>query len=450
MEKYLGNERPDLTGKKLGGVVLHKHIGSGGFGDVYISEDFNICVKVLFEDSFSDWSLFKREVNAVKFISSCIREHCGIIKFFGGGEFSLDAPFEPFCRNDRPSSTEYRKFPVVPVHLGDDDIGNAFYYLLMAADNLADEPGEYIPDTLGNRGRYGLLPNLSLDQKAAIVAQLLDSMLFMYQQIAESIAETEDFNENSLRAAHGDIKPDNIFFVNGYAQLGDIGASMQIDDEVLSGVGTPCFRPCEKESQDLMDKCGGDRLAYAIFCDIFALGKVTAYLLSDGDPDGECFEDHQLVEVKDQLLSFHCKKEITAENVVDKLKYLRNRSLRFANCFHRQACYARRAPLIEVADEQEFFSYWQIAEKIKEDIFFVRNLSFVWNGKEDILLAQVWTGPGAEKRIRTKETVSFRKNIHEQRPLLIFKIGKAEKFIVLSHSSRKTPGILQQMRIAAN
>ena len=136
--------------------------------------------------------------------------------------------------------------------------------------------------------------------------------------------------------------------------------------------------------------------------------------------------------------------------MVDKLKYLRNRSLRFANCFHRQACYARRAPLIEVADEQEFFSYWQIAEKIKEDIFFVRNLSFVWNGKEDILLAQVWTGPGAEKRIRTKDTVSFRKNIHEQRPLLIFKIGKAEKFIVLSHSSRKTPGILQQMRIAAN
>ena len=40
MEKYLGNERPDLTGKKLGGVVLHKHIGSGSFGDVYISEYF--------------------------------------------------------------------------------------------------------------------------------------------------------------------------------------------------------------------------------------------------------------------------------------------------------------------------------------------------------------------------------------------------------------------------
>ena len=433
----LENNRPDLTGKRLGGVVLHKHIASGGFGDVYISEDFNICVKVLFRESFSDPGLFYREVDAVKFISSCIRDYCGICKFFGGGQFSLEEPFNPFAGNRSPHSTEYKKFPVVPERFRDDKINNVFYYLLMAADNLAEEQGEYIADTLGNRGRYGWLEYLSFDQKAAIIAQLLDSLLFMYQRIAENISDTDDFDENSLRAAHGDIKPDNIFFVNGNAMLGDIGASMQIDDELPSCVGTPLFRPAEAESRRLMEKCNGDFFAYAVFCDIFALGKVTAYLLANGDPDGECFEDHPLVEVKNQLLSFHCNNEITPRDVVAKLKYLRNKSFPYSNNFLNQSCYARKAPLVEVADEQTFFSEWQIAEKIKEDVFFVRKSLFSWNGQQDILLAQVWTGEGVEKKIRSKEELSFRKKIREQRPLLIYKIGNTGKYIVLSHSSKK-------------
>ena len=433
----LENNRPDLTGKKLGGVVLHRHIASGGFGDVYISEDFNICVKVLFRQSFSAPELFDREVNDVKFISSCIRGYCGICKFFGGGNFSLDEPFEPFAGRGVLKSTEYKKFPVVPVRLGDDKIADVFYYLLMAADNLSDEPGEYIPDTLGNRGRYGLLASLSLDQKSAIIAQLIDSLLFMYQRIAEHISETDDLDENSLRAAHGDIKPENIFFVNGNAMLGDIGASMQINDELPSGVGTPFFRPTEVESKLLMEKCNGDFFAYAVFCDIFALGKVTAYLLANGEPDEECWENHPLVEIKNQLLSFHCKEDITSENVVEKLKYLRNRSFPYSNKFLEQSCYARRAPLIEVADAQEFFSCWQITETIKEDVFFVRKPSFVWNGIEDILLARVWRGTDVEKKIRAGEGMSFRKKIREQRPVLIYKIGNTGEYIVLSHSSKK-------------
>lgn len=84
-----------------------------------------------------------------------------------------------------------------------------------------------------------------------------------------------------------------------------------------------------------------------------------------------------------------------------------------------------------------FFSEWQIAEKIKEDVFFVRKSLFSWNGQQDILLAQVWTGEGVEKKICSKEELSFRKKIREQRPLLIYKIGNTGKYIVLSHSSKK-------------
>lgn len=444
MEKYLENGRPDLTGKTLGGVVLHKHIGSGSFGDVYISEDFNICVKVLFREAFRSPELYDREVDAVKFISSCIREHCGIMKFFGGGEFSHGHPFEPYFRAENVDTHFYTRYPAVTVTLGDDwggyeGRGNAFYYLQTAADNLLESREDYIADTLGERTRRGLLSIMTIEEKTGAIVQLLDTLLFMYERISERIDEYSP-DENALCAAHGDIKPDNIMFVNGYAQLGDIGASLQIGDAHYDElIGTPMFMPNEIEMRELAEKCRENSFAFAVFRDIYALGKVAAFLLYDGEPDGEDWEDSELLSAKNDLSSFHCNPRITPENVVDELRRWRNRSFRQPNRFHDQRCCSRKAPLIKLRSMYDFLESWDRIKTLDENRFLVRNISSQWRNMPDILLAKRYEGWQAEEKIRREEMALFEKNSAEERPILIYYIhtpGNYEEdfFITLSHS----------------
>ena len=445
MESYLSNGRPDLVGKKLGGVVLHQYIGSGGFGDVYISKDFRLCVKVLFREAFSTRALYEREVAAVKFISSCIREHCGIVKFFGGGEFKQDRPFNPYFRAENVDSHFYTRYLAVPITYGDDRICDAFYYLQMAADNLLKSEEVYVADTLGERARQGMLAGMTLEDKTEIIARLVDTLLFMYQRITEHVAG-EELEENSLRAAHGDIKPDNILFVNGLAQLGDIGASLQINDGQPVGIGSPGFIPEKFEMTELAEKCGENSFAFAVFRDIYALGKVAAFLLYDGKLDGEDFEDSKLLSVKNELCSFHCDPLITPENVVEKLQNLYDTYFCAFDYLRSQRSYSRKAPLIELDFVEEFWDSWEKLETLDyfEEVFLVKNRFSQWRNMPDKLLAKFYYGWNSEVLIRREEMELYKKNIAEKRPILIYKIRRCYRkdslwaddiFIVLSHSA---------------
>ena len=167
--------RPDLTGKTFGGVVLGKRIGGGGFGDVYISPDHKICTKVIFRDEFSSPESYERELNAVRCISTTLRQHCGIPKFLGSGRTNLNfnyaEPFHP-CGGIRSEDSEaYEKFPVMPdseehdcARWKEEKSQELFYYFMLAADNLAEEP-DYRPDTLENRCECGILERMSEDEK---------------------------------------------------------------------------------------------------------------------------------------------------------------------------------------------------------------------------------------------------------------------------------------------
>ena len=443
--------RPDLTGETLGGVVLDKKIGSGGFGDVYISPDHKICVKVIFRIAFSSWFSYERELTAVQCISSALKGHCGIVKFFGGGRMNYLEPFGPFAIDPTPNFDKYKKFFVLTEFMEEDcrewrekhpRDSEFFFYLMLAADNLDKEP-DYCPDTLENRCRRGILGKMSADEKIQVVAEIIDSLLFLYRlEVREEPDRFRLCREPSRRGrifhiAHGDIKPGNIFFVNGHAQLGDMGASLQIDPEMPPQIGTPMFMPPEFRQEELREKCGDDYFACSVFFDLIALAKTAQYMLLNGDGEEMpgFFEDPGsvlLADIASVLYSFDS--EASPDNVVEKLAGFRRAHLPRANHFRRHSYYGTTAPDIQVEDLHEFGSMWQIVEAESPDRFRVTNKATQWRQYPDILLAERYPA-GAEAEIRERESGMLARNENDGLPLLIYQLKKSWKIIVLSHST---------------
>ena len=446
LEKSETNEkqkfvRPDLTGETLGGIELSKKIGRGGFGDVYISPDHKSCVKVIFRGAFSSPESYERELNAVRCISSCVQRHCGIIKFFGGGsgEFNYREPFSPYYSDRTEDSEMYSKYPVIPGNMEwecqdwkDKKSQEFFFYLMLAADNLAKEPG-YCPDTLENRWRLGRLEKMSERTKIRVIGEIIDSLLFLYNLKVENEFLSEFNQEREIfHITHGDLKPANIFFVNGHAQLGDMGATLQINPTELPLIGTPRFMLNEFERCELELKCGNDFFAYSVFSDIYALGKTARYMLQNGYEEDFSDRVSDLSMISDTLCSFHDDPDIRPENVVDKLKDFRHSCFPDKNLFGRQSCYGTPALAIELGNLYEFSRSWQIVEAESENRFLVTNHDFSWKGHADILLAERFPWDN-EDEIRAKEPGMLRRGRIAGRPIMIYKLKCPRTLIVLSH-----------------
>ena len=455
-------QRPDLTGKTFGGVVLAKKIGGGGFGDVYISPDCKICTKVIFRGAFSSQESYERELNAVRFISSTLREHCGIAKFLGSGRtnlgFNYPEPFHPCGGVHTEDFRMYEKFPVIPDSMEQDcrewkeaqtQGQELFYYFMLAADNLEKAP-EYCPDTLANRSvckvrsRYGIrtggtiLKRMSEAAKIQVLAEIIDSLLFLYRLEVKNCSNWSRPDRKNIpvktifHVAHGDIKPGNIFFVNGHAQLGDMGVTLQIDPETQPAIGTSGFMPQGFQKMELEKKCGDNCFAYSVFSDIFALAETARYMMRNGKKDFGPIPFSRLSELVDILASFGPGKSVGPDNVVDRLASFRRDEFPFENRFRHLSHYGTTAPDIPLNDLYEFSRMWQIVNAESPNRFLVENKASQWGRYADILLAERYPAE-EETEIRKKEADMLSCNKSDGLPLLIYQLRQTGEIIVLSH-----------------
>lgn len=105
--------------------------------------------------------------------------------------------------------TELRNLPVHSALIQVFQVGTLpdgkLFYTMELADNIADNPdSDYVPDTLSRRINMNQLP--------------FDQILNLFIEIAEG---AKHLHEHGL--FHGDIKPENIIFVNGKPKLADFG-----------------------------------------------------------------------------------------------------------------------------------------------------------------------------------------------------------------------------------
>ena len=79
------------------------------------------------------------------------------------------------------------------------------FYTMELADNISDQPNsEYIPDTLANR----------INTNGLTFEQIIE----IFIEIAKGASHLHKHN-----LSHGDIKPENIVFINGHPKLADFG-----------------------------------------------------------------------------------------------------------------------------------------------------------------------------------------------------------------------------------
>ncbi len=189
-------------------------IGRGAYGEIWLARSLTgtwRAVKIVDRRTFENEKTFQREFEGM-------------------------AKFEPFSRED-PGFVDI-------LHIGRDDGGHFFYYVMeLADDHLGGEsvdPVRYVPKTL--KSELGRRSRLMVDECITIGMSLTSALAALHRQ----------------GLVHRDIKPANIIFVGGVPKIADIGlvaASGQI-----SFVGTEGYMPPEGPG--------------SVQADIYSLGKV--------------------------------------------------------------------------------------------------------------------------------------------------------------------------------
>ncbi len=189
-------------------------IGRGAYGEIWLARSLTgtwRAVKIVDRRTFENEKTFQREFEGM-------------------------AKFEPFSRED-PGFVDI-------LHVGRDDGGHFFYYVMeLADDHLGGEsidPARYVPKTL--KTELGRRSRLLVDECITIGMSLSSALAALHRQ----------------GLVHRDIKPANIIFVGGVPKIADIGlvaASGQI-----SFVGTEGYMPPEGPG--------------SVQADIYSLGKV--------------------------------------------------------------------------------------------------------------------------------------------------------------------------------
>ena len=198
---------------------LLRRIGLGSYGEVWLARSvtgLHRAVKVIYRARFEDDRPYEREFAGVK-------------------------RFEPISRlNDSQ---------VDIFHVGRNDTGGYFYYVMELADPVGDGtpapdapvPESYTPKTL--KAVLAARHRLPVKETLPIAISLADALAHLHAH----------------GLAHRDIKPSNIIFVNGRPKLADIGL-IAATDATRSFVGTEGFVPREGPGTPQAD--------------VFSLGKV--------------------------------------------------------------------------------------------------------------------------------------------------------------------------------
>ncbi len=188
-------------------------IGRGAYGEIWMARSLTgalRAIKIVDRRTFASEGAFQREFEGM-------------------------ARFEPISRSDAG-------FMDI-LHVGRDDAGHFFYYVMELADDITGErvdPANYAPKTLG--AVLGRRSPLLIDECLSIGLSLTRALGVLHRH----------------GFVHRDIKPANIIFVGGVPKIADIGlvaASGQI-----SFVGTEGYVPPEGPG--------------AVQADLFSLGKV--------------------------------------------------------------------------------------------------------------------------------------------------------------------------------
>ena len=200
--------------------TIHKKLGSGSYGDVWLAESKRIglfALKIIARSSFEDTRPFDRELRGLQY-------------------------FVPVSEKDKGH---------LKIHFAEATADNEFlYYGMELADNIDGAPPktgeEYIPKTL----KEALNSSQNLSPKT--IHQYL-------KQIAEALSH---LHQNTL--IHRDIKPSNIIFVNGRPKLADIGLVTTLDITFTSDLGTRGYMPPDEKSSPLSDIYSLGRVLYEL------------------------------------------------------------------------------------------------------------------------------------------------------------------------------------------
>ena len=189
-------------------------IGRGAYGEIWLARSLTgtwRAVKVVDRRTFENEKAFQREFEGM-------------------------AKFEPFSREE-PGFVDI-------LHVGRDEAGNFFYYVMeLADDHLAGgtiDPARYAPKTL--KSELGRRSRLLVDECVTIGLSLTGALAALHRE----------------GLVHRDIKPANIIFVGGVPKIADIGLVAASGQD--SYVGTEGYVPPEGPG--------------SVQADIYSLGKV--------------------------------------------------------------------------------------------------------------------------------------------------------------------------------
>ena len=201
-------ERPRVPNHELVRVI-----GRGAYGEIWMARSLTgalRAVKIVDQRTFETESSFQREFEGM-------------------------ARFEPISRSDSGF--------VDILHVGRDDGGHFFYYVMELADDVTGghvDPGEYVPKTL----------RTELQRR---------SRLLVTECLEIAISLTRALGVLHCRGlVHRDIKPANVIFVGGVPKIADIGLVAASGQS--SFVGTEGYVPPEGPG--------------TVQADLFSLGKV--------------------------------------------------------------------------------------------------------------------------------------------------------------------------------
>src|SRR5262245_3578182 len=211
-----GPDTEDLPPPRVPDHEVLKEIGRGGYGGVWLARSAGgqlRAVKVVWRSRFSSARPYEREFKGILQFEPISRSHPGVVDI---------------------------------LHLGRDDAGGCFYYVMELADPVAGpalSPVDYTPRTLASDLKTrGPLP--------------LTEVLTLGVQLAGALGHL-----HRHRLVHRDVKPSNVIFVGGVAKLADIGL-VAGTDEARSFVGTEGFIPPEGPGSVQADIFGLGRLLY--------------------------------------------------------------------------------------------------------------------------------------------------------------------------------------------
>jgi WD40 repeat protein len=191
--------------------TLRRVIGRGSYGEVWDARNVMgtpRAVKVVRRQDFDSARPFEREFEGIQRYEPVSRTHAGLVQV---------------------------------LHVGKDDAGACFYYVMELADNASAEGEDYIPRTL--RGELQRRRNLPVEECIEIGITLASALGHLHKS----------------GLVHRDVKPSNIIFVDGVAKLADVGLVAQLSDS-RSMVGTEGYFAPEGTGQPRSD--------------VFSLGKV--------------------------------------------------------------------------------------------------------------------------------------------------------------------------------